>query len=158
MTSTVDVNVLVYAADTSSERHRQARRLLDWIATSPSIVYLFWPVLLGYVRIVTHPGIIESPLALDEALADIEDLSSRPQLITAGEDFDFWPNFRDAALSVSARGKLVPDAHLVALMRTHAVRSIWTADRDFRKFDGIAVWDPFDDRYSSTFVEPPSHG
>jgi predicted nucleic acid-binding protein len=38
---------------------------------------------------------------------------------------------------------LVPDAHLVALMRENGVRRIWTSDRDFRRFDGIEARDPF---------------
>jgi hypothetical protein len=31
------------------------------------------------------------------------------------------------------------------------VSQIWTRDRDFRKFDGITLKDPFDDRYASGF-------
>jgi predicted nucleic acid-binding protein len=50
------------------------------------------------------------------------------------------------------RGNLVPDAHLVALMQQQGVATIWTADRDFRKFDGITVLDPFSDRYRDGFV------
>jgi uncharacterized protein len=41
------------------------------------------------------------------------------------------------------RGRQVPDAHIAALMRQHGVRTIYTRDRDFRRFDGIAVEDPF---------------
>jgi predicted nucleic acid-binding protein len=41
------------------------------------------------------------------------------------------------------QGSLVPDAHLVALMRENGVRTIWTNDRDFRRFDGILVRDPY---------------
>jgi hypothetical protein len=40
-------------------------------------------------------------------------------------------------------GNLVPDAHVVALMLEHDVGAIWTHDRDFRRFDGIEVRDPF---------------
>ncbi len=29
-------------------------------------------------------------------------------------------------------------------MRQHGVRTIYTRDRDFRRFDGIAAEDPFD--------------
>ena len=35
------------------------------------------------------------------------------------------------------------DTHIVALMRRHGVRTIITHDRDFRRFDGIRVRDPF---------------
>ena len=41
------------------------------------------------------------------------------------------------------RGNLLTDAHIVALMRQHGVSTIYTHDRDFRKFDGIRVVDPF---------------
>jgi predicted nucleic acid-binding protein len=41
------------------------------------------------------------------------------------------------------RGSLVTDAHIAALMRQHDVGWIWTADRDFRRFAGIAARDPF---------------
>ena len=37
----------------------------------------------------------------------------------------------------------MPDAHLVALMLENDVRTIWTRDRDFRRFSRIEVRDPF---------------
>jgi predicted nucleic acid-binding protein len=44
---------------------------------------------------------------------------------------------------VSPTGNLVSDAHIVALMRDNGVRTILTRDRDYRKFTGITVRDPF---------------
>ena len=38
----------------------------------------------------------------------------------------------------------VPDGHLATLMRQHGVATIYTRDRDFRRFDGIAAEDPFE--------------
>lgn len=151
MTTTLDVNILVYAADETSSRYGRARALLEHVATSPSITYLFWPVLLGYMRIVTHPAIVERPLSPDAAVADIDDLIGRPQIVVAGEGDRFWAGFTGVAGTVQPRGALVPDAHLVALMREHGVGQLWTNDRDFRKFDGISVLNPFDARYSTGF-------
>lgn len=37
----------------------------------------------------------------------------------------------------------VTDAHIATLMRQHGVGTIYTRDRDFRRFDGIRVEDPF---------------
>jgi predicted nucleic acid-binding protein len=51
--------------------------------------------------------------------------------------------YRSVAAEVGPRGRLVADAHLVALMRQHGVRTIVTRDRGFRRFDGIRVRDPF---------------
>lgn len=40
-------------------------------------------------------------------------------------------------------GNLVPDAHLAALMLEHGVATIVTRDRDFRRFRGLSIDDPF---------------
>lgn len=151
MSATLDVNVLVYAADETSDRHSRARALLDHVATSPAITYLLWPVLLGYVRIITHPTILESPLSPEAAIDDIDDLVQRPQIVVVGEGDRFWETFKRLARTVAPRGNLVPDAHLVALMAENGVSTIWTSDRDFRKFSGITVKDPFDEGYSAAF-------
>jgi toxin-antitoxin system PIN domain toxin len=148
---TLDVNVLVYAADETAGRHQRARALLDHVATSASITYLFWPVLLGYVRVITHPAIVASPLTPETAITDVSNLIERPQIVVTGERERFWTAFKSIATSVAPRGSLVPDAHVVALMREHGVTTIWTNDRDFRKFDGITVRNPFDDRHAAGF-------
>lgn len=151
MSTTVDVNILVYATDETSPHQERARALLDHVAMSSSITYLFWPVLLGYMRIVTHPGIVAAPLAPHEAIADIDDLIGRPQIVLAGEGERFWSEFKGIVAAVQPRGNLVPDAHLVALMREHRVTKVWSNDRDLRKFDGITALNPFDPRYSAGF-------
>ena len=39
-------------------------------------------------------------------------------------------------------GNLVSDVHLVAGLRQHGVKTIYTCDKDFRKFGGVEVNDP----------------
>lgn len=151
MSATLDVNILVYAADKAAHRHPRARALLEHVATSPTITYLFWPVLLGYVRIITHPAIVRFPLSPEAAVADVDDLVRRPQIVVAGERERFWEMFTRLARSAAPRGNLIPDAHLVALMAENGVSTIWTGDRDFRRFSGVTVRDPFDDRYAKGF-------
>lgn len=143
MSSTVDVNVLLYASDSSSRFHDGARSLLDRLIQGPDLFYLFWPVIMGYLRIATHPAIFGRPLPPDEATANVDELLALPHAQTAGEEQGFWGLFRATTSDVPIRGNLVPDAHLVALMRQHGVTTLWTRDRDFRKFDGIQVRDPF---------------
>lgn len=141
--STVDANVLVHASDTGSPRHARARQLLEDVATRTELTTLFWPVLLGYVRIVTNPRVLRRPLSSQVAMSNIENLVDRPHVRVAGEGDDFWAVFRETADPVQPTGNLVPDAHLAALMRQYGVRDIWTNDRDFRKFDNIVTHDPF---------------
>ncbi|TMF38201.1 MAG: PIN domain-containing protein [Chloroflexi bacterium] len=141
MSATVDANVLVYASDSRAETHEQAEALVRRLAAGPEILYLFWPVLLGYLRIVTHPGILTNPLSPADALRNVESLLDRPHVRAPGELDGFWSIFRSTA-GDRPRGNDVPDAHVAALMRQHGVRVIYTHDRDFRRFDGIEPRDP----------------
>ena len=143
MSSTLDVNILVYASNAADPVHAQARALVDRLAAGPEIVYLFWPTLLGYLRVVTHPALLQHPLSARNALQNVEALIDRPHVRTPGEADGFWPLFRSAA-GDQARGNDVPDAQMAALMRQHGVRVIYTRDRGFRRFDGIEARDPFD--------------
>jgi toxin-antitoxin system PIN domain toxin len=105
-------------------------------------VVLFWPTLLGYLRLVTHPAILPRPLMPRVAVANVEALIARPYVRTPAEEEGFWTRYRENG-GDAARGNDVPDTHLVALMRQHGVRTIYTRDRGFRRFDGLEVRDPF---------------
>lgn len=142
MSSTVDANVLVYASNRADPLNERAEALVRRLAAGPELVYLFWPTLLGYLRMVTHPAVLPDPLAPGDAMRNVEALLDRPHVRSPGELDGFWPLFR-AAAGTQARGNDVPDAHVAALMRQHGVRLIYTRDRDFRRFDGIEARDPF---------------
>ncbi len=142
MSATLDANLLLFASDESSPFHERSSAFLVGVAEGPEIVYLFWPVLMAYLRIATHAGIFKSPLAADEAMANVGSLLALPHVQSPGEQERFWPAFRTVADEATVRGNLVPDAHLVALMRQNDVPTIFTHDRDFRRFDGIEVRDP----------------
>ncbi|MGL5816148.1 MAG: TA system VapC family ribonuclease toxin [Phycicoccus sp.] len=143
MSVTVDTNVLVYASDTGSSRHRAAAGLIARLAVENRLVTLLWPSIMGYLRIVTNPRILDRPLSPADAMGNVDRLLALAHVRCVGESDRFWRTYRETADAVVPRGNLVPDAHLVALMREHGVREIWTHDRDFRLFDGIVVRDPF---------------
>jgi toxin-antitoxin system PIN domain toxin len=151
MSQTIDTNVLVYATHTASPFHERSRRLVEHLVAGPGLAHLLWPAVLGYLRIVTHPNVLGSPLSSDDATANVEALIAPSHIRVAGEGDGFWAYFRTVAADVKPRGNLVPDAHLVALMREYGVSTIWSHDRDFRKFRGITVKDPFSPEYSNGF-------
>jgi len=140
---TLDANVLLYASDESSPVHRQARSFVERMAAGPEIAYLFWPTVMAYLRIATHPAVFARPLSIVEAVGNIEQLLNRPHIRTSGEADGFWRRFRAVADDAQPSGNLVPDAHLVALMAENEVGTIWTRDRDYRRFARIAARDPF---------------
>src|SRR5512138_154068 len=69
-----DVNVLLYASDSSSPVHGAARRFLDEAVAAGDLFCVGWPTVMSYLRIATHPGIFSAPLAPAEALRNIEAL------------------------------------------------------------------------------------
>jgi hypothetical protein len=142
---TVDANVLVYASNEADPVHLPARELVEGLAAGPEIVYLFWPTIMGYLRIVTHPSVLPRPLQPNDAIANVNALIAVPHVRTPGEADGFWDLYL-ATRSATDRGNDIPDGHLVALMRQHGARTIYTRDRDFRRYDGITAIDPFSER------------
>lgn len=141
MSAAIDTNVLLYAANSSSESFEAARDLVERLALGPDLLYLFWPVAMGFLRLSTNPAVVDNPLSPSEALASLTDLAERNNVRTPGEAPGFLAVYRETA-SAGTRGKDVTDAHIAALMRQHGVNTIYTRDRDFRRFDGIRVEDP----------------
>ena len=142
MSETVDANVLIYASNPASPHFQGSSAVLADLASGPGLFYLFWPVTMAYLRVVTHRTLLQPPLSLDDALANVESLLALPHVRAGSEQPGFLASLRDVSRPLPAVGKLIHDAHIASLMRQHGVDTIWTYDRDFRKFDGIRVVDP----------------
>ena len=142
MSTTVDANVLVYASNEADAVHPAARALVERLAAGTELVYLFWPTLMEFLRIVTHPAVLPRALRPGDAVGNVSALLSLAHVRTAGEADGFWELYRSSA-GHDTRGDAVKDAHLAALMRQHGVTRIYTRDRDFRRYDGITAEDPF---------------
>ena len=145
MSYTLDANILLYASDEASPFHARSIEAVTRAAAGPEIVYLFWPTIMAYLRIATHPAVFRRPLSMAEAAGNIGALIGRPNVQTPGEQDRFWPRYLEVAADATPTGNLVPDAHLVTLMLQNGVRTILTHDRDFRRFRGIEARDPFEE-------------
>jgi uncharacterized protein len=150
MSATVDANILVYASNRSDPVHTRALQLIQTLAAGPDLLYLFWPAVLGYLRIVTHPAILPRPLSPLDAAVNVDSVLSRSHVRSPGEEEGFWQLFRQTGRD-RERGNAIPDTHLVALMRQHGVRRVYSRDNGLRRFPDIEVIDPF-------AVRPPKSG
>lgn len=138
----VDTNVLLYATNRRSPAFPVAQRLLEGLVNGPDLVYVFWPVIMGFLRLSTRAGVADEPLTADEAIRRVRALIERPNVRTPGEQPGFLDVY-EATAPHGTRGNHVPDAHIATLMRQHGVRVIYTRDRNFRRYDGIEPRDPF---------------
>ena len=143
MSYALDANILLYASNASSSFHPRALALVERSAEGPELCYLPWPAIMAYLRISTHPAIFKQPLSPQEAVTNVEALLSRPHVRPLAEIEGFWDVYLHTTDGVVVRGNVVPDAHIAALLLQHGVTTLWTHDRDFRKFEGIQIRDPF---------------
>ena len=132
----VDTNVLVQAHRSGLPGHRPALAWLRHLAEGP----VPWgvPVLcLGeFIRVTTHPKILDPPSTLEQALGALRDLLSSPtvRVLSPGPR---WPGlFAEAIEAGDARGNLAFDAQIVAVCREQGASRILTRDRDFARFPG----------------------
>lgn len=138
----IDVNILLYASDSGSRFHQGANRFLMASASGPEVFCLTWTTVTSYLRIATHPSIFSNPLSPDMAMENIGGLLSMPHARVLSEQEGFWEIYRRVCSEVPVRGNLVPDAHLASLLLQHGVKTLFTLDRDFRKFDFLDLRDP----------------
>ena len=71
-------------------------------------MYLFWPTVIAYLRVATHPAVFAAPLAASVATANIDGLLRLPHIQTVGEEEHFWGAFSDVAAEDSADGERRP--------------------------------------------------
>lgn len=143
MSFALDLNVLVYSSDEDSPLKTRAAAFLARCTDGTDPFYLAWPTILGYLRIATDPRIFRRPLAPAVAISNVRRLLDLPQVRTLSEAEGFWEIYEELAGPLAPRGKLVADLHLAALLRQHGIGTLYTRDRDFRRFEFLTVIDPF---------------
>ena len=77
-------------------------------------------------------------------MSNVEALLRLPNFRVLSEQEGFWEVYRGIAADFPVRGNMVPDAHLAALLRQHGITTLYTNDRDFRKFDFLKLRNPFE--------------
>jgi hypothetical protein len=69
-----------------------------------------------------------------EAMENVEALASLPQARLIGEREGFLDLYKEVTKPVAVRANLVPDAHLLSILRQHGVSTLYTTNvGDFRK-------------------------
>lgn len=140
---TTDANLLLYAVNEDSPFFTQAKHFVESCAQSADTWYLCWSVIHAFLRIATHPKIMDRPLQPAEAVAVVDQILQLPNVQTIGEDNPrFWDIYKNEVTAAYLRGSALSDAIICSTMKANGVSTIYTKDRDFLRFTGIKVVDP----------------
>lgn len=137
----VDANLLVYAANLAAPEHARAQSWLDERLNGSRRVGLPWPSLLGFVRLVTNPLVVRTPVSPGDAWRQVEQwLKCEPAWIPSpGEEH---PRILAGFLQLTwMTSRLVPDAQMAALAIEHGLTCCST-DGDFSRFPGLKWENP----------------
>ncbi len=63
-------------------------------------------------------------------------------VVPLAEAANYWEEFQRIARAGRIVGPQVHDARIAALCTAHAVRELWSADRDFSRYAGIQTRNP----------------
>ncbi len=136
-----DANLLLYAIDRRSPRHRPAARWLELTMSGTETVGLAWTVLLAFVRLSTRASVFENPLRVEEALDIVDGWLARSCTTIVHETERHARLLRELLSPLGAAGNLTGDAHLAALAIEHGA-TIHSCDADFGRFSGVRWVDP----------------
>lgn len=136
-----DLNLLIYAVDRGSPAHAAAEQWWNGLLSGTETVALTWTVLLGFVRLMTNPRIMDSPLTGDGALDYVDRWLAHPLTTVIAPTPRHATVLRDLLRGTGTAGNLVGDAHLAALAVEHGAE-LCSADRDFGRFAGLRWSNP----------------
>ena len=138
-----DVNILVYAHKTESPFYSAVSQWLENFVESEQVFALDNTVMLGFIRIATHPRIYQPPSEISSALRFIQELLERPNCTVLKPGAQHWQLFSSLCTRLGARGNAVPDLYLAALA-LEADCDFASADKGFGRIPGLKWRNPLD--------------
>jgi len=137
-----DVNLLVYAYNADAPLHKQAK---TWWEASlnnrENLVGLPWAVSLGFIRVMTHPKILITPLYPSEAVHYVTVWLTLPNVEPLIPGERYLDIFRALVKEIGSAGSLTTDIHIAALAMEYRA-TVFTNDTDFTRFSGLRFENP----------------
>jgi len=137
-----DTNILVYAHRADSQWHDRAKSRIEDLAHGRISWGLPWPCIHEFVAVATHPRIYDPASTLSQAIDQVGAWLESPAAVLLGETGEHWQVLTGLLQEGRVTGSLVHDARVAAICIAHGVTELWTADRDFSRFPGLAVRNP----------------
>jgi toxin-antitoxin system PIN domain toxin len=140
----VDLNVLLYAVNRDSAHHDVIRRWWENAINGDEPVGLAWVVLLGFLRLSTHPRVFPRPLDAGQAADRVDAWLAHPNVKIVRETDEQWRLLKSQLDETGTAGNLTTDAHLASLAIAHGATLV-SCDTDFARFAKLRWHNPLSD-------------
>jgi len=136
-----DVNLLIYAHDSSATRHASARKWWEAALSGSEPVGVPAVVLLAFVRLMTHPTLSENPMSVAQAKGCVEGWMEQPNCRVLPVNDRTVALFLQLISELGQGGNRCTDAMIAASAKEYD-GSVYSNDRDFDRFTDIRWTNP----------------
>lgn len=136
-----DINLLVFAYNEAAPRHDAARAWWERLMAGREHVAIPWAVVLGFVRLVTHPAVLQEPLPPLAAIERVRQWFEREHVMTLDPGPRHLQIVEALFEATGVAGNLTTDTHLAALAIEHQ-GELHSNDTDFGRFPGLRWRNP----------------
>ena len=138
-----DVNLLVYAYDSTSPFHERSRSWWESALPGPIPVGIPAIVILAFVRLVTHPALTQNPMTVQQAREAVTawlSVSHVRLLLATPAALDLFFDLLEAS---GTGGNRSTDALIAAMAAVHG-GTVYSNDRDFARFTSVRWRNPLE--------------
>lgn len=137
----IDLNLLIYASNRDAPNYEKAKKWWENCLCGSESIGLPWVVLLGFLRITTHPAIMPHPITHHQAIDIIDSwLAWEPTQIIRSTN-RHWNILKQLITHTGAAANLTTDAHIAAF----AIEKggvLYSSDNDFSRFPNLKWKNP----------------
>jgi toxin-antitoxin system PIN domain toxin len=139
-----DINLLVYAYDSTSPWHERAREWWRQTLVGTESVGIPAVVILAFIRLMTHTSLSGNPMALPRARVIVSSWVAVDGVRVLAPTWETLSLMMELLEETGSGGSLSTDALIAAHAHEHRA-SLWSNDLDFKRFPGIKVHNPLKD-------------
>ena len=143
--SSLDTNILLYAANEDALEHGVCKRLLEQVVKDPTDWVIADQVYLELYRALRNPRVMTNPLPARQAAQHISVLRDELGISHCGYDSGFWKRLIRRLEADDFPYRRTHDAVLAATLLGHGVQTLYTRNtKDFENAGFALVINPVD--------------
>ena len=136
-----DTNLLIYAHNAKDPQYALAKDWWEGSLNRSIPIGLPWIVMGGFIRLMTHPRILENPMPIAKATGCVRSWLDRPSVIILEPGKKFPLIYFNFLENLGTGGNLTTDAHIAALA-VEKQAEVHSCDTDFSRFPGLSWQNP----------------